>query len=457
MKRLNTITRMGILAFTLLLASCEADEVVKEVTVTQGAGQGNGEEEPETQPYKTEGFIVSSFASSTGGNATFAGYLDTKPVGNLDLTQYNSFSGYYPEVVYKNFAYGGPLDNQNFELNRYAVDNETSQVVAAGTIPTTAQVSNIKILNDDMAVYTVFDTQKLFVFNPTTMEFIQEIDLSQAVSFTEGEDQRNSYFQIIYREQDNKVFLPLITDIPSTGPFYDTIGIYVEVINMDSMTWESTATYTDATYPITRGMENSVVDEQGNIYVTCQGQYSLDGQAGPTAAPSSRPQILKIPAGSTEFDSDYSFNPVDFLGLNFVVAQFVTGTTYGANGIAYAAISAKADDPRVLELLQLVGAGTATEAEFNELRNLVINGANSRWAKLDLNAQTATVIEDIPFTAGFGYPFGYQYDGKMYFQTFNQEEGINGYYEHDPTTNTSFNIFNVSAGGIATQLVKLQE
>ncbi|WP_163416604.1 hypothetical protein [Flagellimonas sp. HSM57] len=437
----------------VFFGSCEPEAVVTEVTVNQGQGT----EGPDEDLFKTEGFIVSAFASTTGGNATFAGYVDSKPVGNLDLTQFNSFSGYYPEIVYKNFAYGGPLDNENFELSRYAVDEESGQVIAAGTIPTTAQVSNIKILNDNMGVYTVFDTQKLFVFNPLTMEFIQEIDLSQAITFTEEDDQRNSYFQIIYRPQDNKVFLPLITDIPSTGPFYDQTNVYVEVIDMNAMAWESTAELADATYPITRGMENSVVDEQGNIYITCQGSYSLDGQAGPTAAPRSRPQILKIPAGSTDFDPSYRFNPVDFLGFNFVVAQFVTGTTYGASGIAYAAISAKADDARVLELLQLVGAGTATEAEFNELRNLVINGANSRWAKLDLNAQTAMVIEDIPFTAGFGYPFGYKYDDKMYFQTFNQEAGINGYYEYDPATDTSFNIFNITAGGIATQLVKLQE
>ncbi|MEL7268068.1 MAG: hypothetical protein AAGL34_00680 [Bacteroidota bacterium] len=452
MKAFNNTVFLLFLVGVLTL-SCEAEEVVTEVTVNQGQGV----QQPDEPPYKTEGFVVSSFASTTGGNATFAGYVDAKPVGNLDLTQFNSFSGYYPEVVYKNFSYGGPLDNENFELSRYAADAETGQIIAAGTIPTTAQVSNIKILSDDMGVYTVFDTQKLFVFNPMTMQFIQEIDLSQATTFTDGEDQRNSYFQIIYRPQDNKVFLPLITDIPSTGPFYDATNIYVEVIDMNSMSWESTAQLDNAMYPITRGMENSVVDELGNIYVTCQGSYSLDGQAGPTAAASSRPQILKIPTGSTEFDPNYRFNPVDFLGFNFVVAQFVTGTTYGADGIAYAAISAKEDDPRVLQLLQLVATGMATEAEFNELRNLVINGANSRWAKLDLNAQTATVIEDIPFTAGFGYPFGYQYDGKMYFQTFNQEQGVNGYYEFDPATNTSFNIFNVTSGGIATQLVKLEE
>ncbi len=450
--KLPRIFRTFSFVTLLLMLSCEPDEVIKEVTFTPGESTREESEEE----FKTSGFIVSSFASTSAGNASFATYLESKPVGNLDLTQHKSFQLFNPIETYKNFSFGRQLNGERNGLSRFSIDKETNEIIEK-TLVTTTNIQAVKVINNELALYTVSNTQKLFVFNPLTMEFIREIDMPNAKAIKEPNDQTNNYFEIIYRAQDNKVFLPLVTNNPNTPAFYDANDIYIEVVNLDTFSWESTATLTEATYPFTRGATNNIIDEMGNVYITCQGSYSLDGQAGPTAAKGSRPQIVKIPSGSTSFDTDYSFNPVDFLGFNFIVSQFVTGTVYGSNGIAYAAISAKADDPRILELLQLRASGQATQEDFNELRNLVINGANSRWAKLDLNAKTATVIEDIPFTAGFGFPYSYNYEGNLFFQTFNIEEGINGYYEYNPETNTSFNIFNVTAGGIVTQLVKLQE
>ena len=444
---------LALLIATVLLLSCEPEEVVTEIVVVQGENPNPSGE----VPYKTEGFIVSSIVQSAAGFSYFVGYSEDQPVGNLDLTQFNSFEVFFPQTTYKNFAFGGPSNGQDQSLVRYAVDNETDQIVEAGAIPLTAFLSQVLIIDDEIGIYTIFDTPSLFVFNPSTMQFIQEIPMPEAVQVEAFPDQTNSYFHLIYREQDNKVFLPLTTNSNLTPPFYDATDIYVEVVDLNSRSWEKTAVFEGATYPLTRGMENPIIDEQGNIYITTQGQYSLDGQIGPTANPGSRPQLLKIPAGDTDFDPDYTFNPINTLGFNTLVAQLMTGTIYGANGTAYAVITASNDDPRILELLGKVGAGTITEQEFNELVDLVLNSPTFRWVKLDLNAQTVAIIDDIPFTAGFTYPFSYQYDGKFYFQVFDPTTNANGYYEYDPETDTSFNIYNVTAGGVATHFIKLEE
>ncbi|MEM8848206.1 MAG: hypothetical protein AAGD17_13985, partial [Bacteroidota bacterium] len=326
-----------------------------------------------------------------------------------------------------------------------------------GAIPLAANLSQVLIINDNLGVYTIFDTPSLFLFNPTTMQFIQEIPMPNSTQIEALPDQTNSYFHIIHRPQDNRVFLPLTTNSNVSPQFYDAEDIYVEVVNLNTLSWEKTATFNQATYPLTRGMENPMVDEDGNIYLLTQGQYSLDFQFGPTAPPRSRPQILKIPANSTDFDTDYAFNPVNFIGFQNSVAQLCTGAIYGENGIAYAVMTAEPDVPRVNELLALLAMGTITDAEFNELVGLVTNSPNMKWTRIDLNAQTAEVIPGIPSSAGFVYPFSYKYDGKHYFQVFNPDQGANGYYEYDPATNTSSNVFNVAAGGVATQFFILQE
>ncbi|MEM7711997.1 MAG: hypothetical protein AAF349_00135 [Cyanobacteria bacterium P01_A01_bin.68] len=458
--KMNFKSILSLTALLALLMACEPEEVVTEVVV-EVVDNGQGPEQGiSALPYLKDGFVAASILSTPTSFSYFTDYSAELPSGNLDLTDGNSasFANYFPNTIYKFLAFGFDLDNINTELVRYAVDPETSQIVRAGAIPLSANLSQVLILNDDLGVYTIFDTQSLFLFNPTTMQFIQEIPMPNAAAPQDfGDSQANSYFHIIYRPQDNKVFLPLTTNSPVTPQFYEGTDIFVEVVNLDSRAWEKTIVYNGATYPLTRGMENPMVDEEGNIFILSQGQYSLDFQFGPAAPPSSRPQFLKIPAGTTEFEEDYAWNPVDVLGFQSSVAQLVTGSIYDSNGIAYAAMTAEPDIPRVNELLAKLANGTITDTEFSELAALVTNSPNMQWSKIDLNAKTVETLPGITSTAGFVYPFSYKANDKFYFQVANPTGGVNGYYEFDPATNTSTNIYNVVEGGIATHLFILQE
>lgn len=409
---------------------------------------------PETKPeslYQEEGYVLASASQSTAGYSYYAGYFGELPMGDVDLTKKSAYSTFSIRMVYKNFMYGVSLTGDK-KLSKQAILKSSGSVVEVAAIPLIDYISAIKIISDDLGVYSTGGNRALFLFNPTTMENLGQIDMTSAQNFPANET--NIYTHLAYRKSDNRLFATLFTNSSKTGQFYDAENVYVEVINLTTKKWEKTAKYEQATYPVSRGLENGLVDEQGNVYIVTQGQYGLDRELGPTAAKRSKPQILKIPAGSTDFDPTYSFNPVNAVGMPNLLFQLVLGTIYDANGIVYACISGQQDPPRLLELIAKLANNTITTVEYAELSNLAFYEPNQRWAKLDMNAKTATLIADIPLTAGYGYPNSRVYEGKFYFPVYNPGLKLNGFYRYDPSTGKSEKLNTISAGGLVTDLMK---
>ncbi|WP_353720150.1 hypothetical protein [Dyadobacter sp. 676] len=412
-------------------------------------------QEPEPQSlYQEEGFLLSSISQSTAGYSYYAGFFAQQPSGEVDLTKNTAYSSLLTRASYKNYLYSFALDG-NKKMSKQAILKSSGAVVEVASIPLLEYLQAVKIINDNLGVYSTSGNRSLFLFNPTTMESLGQIDMSKAKNFPENES--NTYAHLSYRPNDNKLFATLYTNSSKTGQFYDAQDIYVEVVDLTTKKWEKTTVFKQATYPVTRGLENSIVDENGKVYIVTQGQYGLDGQLGPNAAKRSRPQILKIPAGKTDFDSTYAFNPINAVGQQNSLFQLLLGAIYDANGVAYACISAAAYPPRLLELIGKLAANSITAAEYQELSDLAFYSPVQRWAKLDLNAQTATVIADLPLTAGYGYPNTHKYDGKFFLPVYNPSLNQNGYYEYDPATGKSEKIVNVTAGGLVTDLLKISK
>jgi hypothetical protein len=429
---------LALLAVVLLGASC-----ITNVTP------------PAESQFKESGFILSSENETSAGVTYYGGYFDALTTGQtVDMTTKSTFSIFFGYHYWKNFVFAPSL-NRNFGLTKVAV-NKTGQLTETATIPTIEGTTNAYIIDDNLGVYTTFGSNRFVgLFNPTTMEKLGEIDMSRAKKFENND--RNFYVSIIYRKQDNRLFLPLVTDNTRTPQFYDATDVHVEVINLTTRQWEKTTTFKDATYPITRGNNNNIVDENGNVYIFTQGNYGLDGQLGPRAAKSSRPQILKIPAGSTDFDATYAFNPIDALGFPNLLVQLMLGAVYDANGIAYSCVSAQSESPRILELVQKFALGMLAEAEFAELRRAILYSETQRWVKLDLNAKTVSAINDIPLVAGFGYPSAYKYEGKIYFQFNSDTRKESGFYEYTPSTGRAQKFVAITRGGIALNLIRLSK
>ncbi len=102
--------------------------------------------------------------------------------------------------------------------------------------------------------------------------------------------------------------------------------------------------------------------------------------------------------------------------------------------------------------LQLI---TLTENEQLQLFNLAFYSVSQRWVRLNLNTQTATVIDDIPATGSFMYPTLYKHKGKLYFQYY--DGTTSGFYSYDPATNKARKVATVTKGGVASELIFLDE
>ncbi|MEM6377472.1 MAG: PKD domain-containing protein [Bacteroidota bacterium] len=424
------------------------------VTLTATNSEGSNEASQSvtvTDPYKKSGFLLGSVVTSSAGTSYFGGYFDQVPNPDVDLTQSSSFQRFQFITQHKEFLYGYPTTNEA-GLSKFAVDNETNEVVLIDEIPLFNFVFDVVIVDDETGFFTQGNSQELTIFNPTTMAITGSVDMSNAQSFPEND--ANSFGAMIYNEQTGKLYLSLFTNNFATAQFYDADATYVEVVDVASRSWEKTIVHNDATYTLFRGNTNTVIDEQGNTYLIAQGSYGLDNQVGPTAAKGSRPQIIKIDANS-EFDTTFAFNPIDAVGLQNNFFQLFTSMVYAGNNKVYGLGTGGPESQEIVALLIKLGAGTITDAEFDQLVQLVLFNESFKVMEIDLATKAVSFVDGIPFTAGFSYPYMYNYNGKIYSQITANGATFNGFYEIDPTTNMGTPLFNVSAGGFAFQYIDL--
>ncbi len=424
-------------------------------SIAASCNKDNPAPDSDDSPYHESGIVVVSAPTLAGRNSYYAGhYASFEEAASIDLTQKNAYEYFWSFDQQGPYFYGTFTSDQR-KYSKMAVSKETGVLTEVGSFPLTAPTYFSKVCTDKLGVLALFEQLDLVVFDPSTMQQTGTIDMSNATTF-KAQQHRETYYSGVYRPQDNKLFMFFWTDDQSTALFYDAPDVYVEVIDLNTQQWVKTITYEGAQYPIGRGKENAVIDEDGNIYVTCQGSYGLDGKVGPFATKESRPQILKINAATDDFDPDYSFNPLDKLGYGGLMIQTLTGTIYDANGTAYACVNATDESPELLQLIaKYASTGILNDDEVNQLFNLAFYSVSQRWVKLDLNAQTASIIEDIPTTGSFAYPTSYKHNGNFYFQYY--DGTTSGFYRYEPATNTSEKAITITKGGIASELLILGE
>ncbi|MEM8886430.1 MAG: PKD domain-containing protein [Bacteroidota bacterium] len=406
-----------------------------------------------TSPYKSDGYLVSSLSSSSGATSYFGGYFGTEPSGSIDLTTSSSFQRLQFRTQYKGFLYGYPTNNEP-GLAKMAIDKDTDELVTVDEIPLFDFPGTVIILDDNTGIFSKFVSTEIEIFNPMTMEITGSIDMSGG--FTVDTNDQNGYGGMVYNEQQGKIYAILFTNNPMTPQFYDADEVYVEVIDAATLTREKTIVHPNAEYPVFRGETTPVHDDAGNTYLLTQGTYGLDNNFGPAAPKGSRPQILKIDTNS-DFDTTYAFNPINALGLQNNFFQLFTSMVGAGNNKAYGIGTAQGESPQILALLQKLAAGTITSEEYDQLVNLVLFDESMKLIEVDLVGKTASFTSGSPLTAGFAYPFMYNYSGRIFAQITSASTSFNGFYEIDPNSNSATPFYNLTAGGFAYQLMDLAE
>lgn len=408
-------------------------------------------------PYRTSGYVLGSVVSSSGGATYYAGYFADLPSGNIDMTQKQASQRLLYKANHKGFLYGRPT-NGDPGLDKFAVDATTDEIVLIDQIPLLDSPGDVAIIDDETGLISYFGSQTIDIFNPQTMQLRGTVSMAGAKGFP-AENDANGYNSLTYNSRTGKIYATAYTNNSETGQFYDATDVWVEVIDATSLSREKTITHPNATYALFRGNINTVIDEAGNTYLLTQGSYGLDGQFGAAASAGSRPQIIKINTNS-EFDTDYAYNPINSLVVNTVSLednffQLFTSMVYAGNNKVYGIGTTQSDIPEIVMLLQELAAGTITSEGYNQLVNLVLYDESMSIIEVDLNAKSASIVSGAPKTAGFAYPFMYNYNGTVYSQMTSNGGAFNGFYSVNPTNNAVEEVFNITAGGLAFHFIDL--
>jgi len=395
------------------------------------------------------GYIITSF-SETDPSTSFAGHFSEIPSGNLDLISNSQSFGFWRSRGMKDGYMFGPDDTDRSIMKKFAVDSETGVITAVDQIALDGQPSGVIFLDENTAVTGNFSQRTIQIFDPQSMTLTGSIDMSQAQNFPDNPN--NYYSSLHYNDRTGKIFAVLYTDTPNTPQFYDAEAVYVEVIDAVSLTWEKTIVHQNAEYPIFRGETNTVIDESGNLYIIAQGQYGLDNMFGSQAPAGSRPQIIKINTNA-EFDESYAFNPINELGFQNNFFQLFVSMVYGGNNKAYGIGTATTDDPQILVLLQKFATVGLTDEEYATLVNLVLYGEGMKVLEIDLISKAVREVNGIPLTAGFGYPFMYNYSGEIYTAITNSSS--QSYYQINTANNSGSEMFRLTTGGFPYQLLDI--
>lgn len=233
--------------------------------------------------------------------------------------------------------------------------------------------------------------------------------------------------------RDDLVFAPIRPEVG--GTFDSTI---VHIADLSTGSYVGTTTKNSGESMPVLGFGKRTVDESGNIYVPDTGNPT---GSNPVST------ILKIPAGSNEFDPDYDFTPALITNPSNVLLPATNGMYYHQDDKAYTIVSTETPQ-KLIDLVASVGGNPAnlSDEQIQQALNILYTAENGSWSELDMESQTVTEISGIPMVSPFNVNTVTEVDGKLYFPVVRQEE--NALYEYDPATGEAQKAFDVEGGSL---------
>lgn len=395
----------------------------------------------ETNPAteKQTGYLL--YTQLTDGSGTdYVQYFETLPSGTVDNTQGKSFTSFFSGgLAYDNYVVSLEVNGAGSGMSK-VMANTDGEVFVKGTLPTVGSTAWGIVRDATTAYADDRNDNNILIFDPSTMQNKGIIDMSNAFRAPQWTSSQFEGFVV----RGNDLFV-CTRPLDATGSLYASDSCIYNHIDLVTGTFQKSFFFPNA--DLARRNNQNWVDEQGNVYIYQSGKINVPQTV--------KPSILKIPAGATEFDPNYNFKFIDATGgaaLSLPV-QAGGGFNYHKNGKAYA-IASTSFPPELLAFLAVKGTNfsTWTPEDYQTAFGILETAANGQYVELDLVAQTAKVLTDIPSTSPFnGNTF--IVDDKIYCVVSTPNE--NALYEYDPATGTSRKAFDVSAGGTIGSFVKL--
>lgn len=214
-------------------------------------------------------------------------------------------------------------DSQQEVVKYSLVKGAGLQKTGTLAVPPKSGATNVVVQNDEKAFLSLAFLGKIYVFNPTTMQKLGEIDLSEY-----GLDDKNPDPACMLI-RDNKLFVCLNQLIGGYVPKYkwvDVLIIDTSTLKVDKLIREKDSGLSTPSRPIDQ--RSIFMDEKGDIYLVCYGGFGLEGH---------KSGILRIKKGETEFDTHFTWNISDAkIEGETHHADWLHWVQYAGNGKMYA-------------------------------------------------------------------------------------------------------------------------
>ncbi|TRX60733.1 hypothetical protein FNH22_06725 [Fulvivirga sp. M361] len=393
--------------------------------ILTGCSDDDASENPSETRLKT-GFVV---LAGTSDDGYFVKYYEELPTGTIDITQGTAFQSFFPVSVSDGAMFMTRTDGSR-GFSKIAV-NGNGEFVEEGFIPTINDESFSMAIRDRN--FGMFhdrnDPNTASIFDPATMQVITTVDLSE-----NGAGFPLRYQKFIFRNQD-EVFVVARGEEGETLP---SVPLFRVDLQSNALANKLELSFETDELVVFNRFGQRYMDESGNLYFYHGGNLSVPNISG---------AIVKIPAGSTEYDPEYNFQvPLKVNPTN--LGAFLTTFYYHRNDIGYALINAELDS-RIAELVtQRGGFQGLSNEDTEQIIAWLFSAPTGAWVKVDLAAQTVTSINGLPALSPFDPSNMAFLNNEPYFAISNPD--INAFYSYDAASNNAELVFNVTGAPLVS-------
>ncbi|BDD09397.1 hypothetical protein FUAX_18290 [Fulvitalea axinellae] len=393
-------------------------------------------------PAPDSGIKTSGYVLYTQAETNYWKYYETMPEGTIDNTQGKSYANFRTRMKGENFIISSNITSSKDAGMDKMVVNADGQLEKVGQLPVIAPSYYGAIKDKNTAFIDDVNDNDITIFDPETMTPTGKIDMSKA--YREDDWTNQIYESFVIRGNDMFVATRPYTQ---KNTLWAGSELIYNHIDLRTNAFVKSIKFPDAV--VVRRTEQNYVDEHGNIYIPTQGNSNI---------PNIKPNIVKIPAGQTDFDLNYDFKVVDAISPAHakMPIQVMGKFTYHKNGKAYANISTSFPQEILAIFKEKPDFSQWTPEDFQKAFALLRSSSIGQYVELDLEAQTVKILPDMPGSSPYD-SYLTIIDDKVYCGVLNPSENVNALYEYDPATGTTKKAFDISQGGRISGFFKLGE
>ena len=396
--RLNsTLTLACLLSLLMFFSACSDDD-------------DSSVPEPDDPVNKRTGFVSHGFTSS---GSRIMKYFEELPTGTVDISDGTDFVNPTIQSVHNGALFTRrPDGSPGFSK---MVVNAGGEIIEEAFIPLSSPGIGISVRDSLTGVFEdPANPDIIRVFNPTTFEVTGSIDMS--AGFVPG-DVPQQYAAFIFRGDD--VFAPITG---SDGTIFTDMIVHQANLSTNTFVGD-TRREGNGSGSITPSGSAQGLDAAGNLYLPDVGNLLGDDISA---------RLNKIPAGSSQIDPTYVFEPGVTLNPQNMLFPLFFGFRFLESGKAIALVNSEIPQEVQDIITDAGGFANLTAEQFVQVQLIVVEAETGLWCEIEVDAMTVTPIDGIPVTKLFDRFSVFEYNGDAYLQVNAAAESA--LYRWNPTT-----------------------